>query len=248
MKRLSDVTRNGVWLYLLQFSNLAVPFIVLPYLTRVLGPEGYGSYALALTIIGYFQVVISYGFDYSGARKAAISTSTKELSTIFSRIVVAKLSLLVLSLAVLGGMWIAFRPNGETALCSLALLPVLFGTAATQTWLYLGKSSMRYVGLITLCTRGFLLGATVWLVTSADDVIRYCLIYGCCVFVAGLAHLLCAQRVLDVRFTAPSVTGVIEEFQHGGVLFLTNILGVLLTSAGIRAPDMTAAVKSPGRG
>ena len=66
---------NAIWLYLCQIVNSILPLITLPYITRVLGAAGYGVLALAINIIGYFQVIVEYGFDLSATRVIASSMS-----------------------------------------------------------------------------------------------------------------------------------------------------------------------------
>lgn len=42
--------KNGLWMYALQFFNMVVPLLTLPYITRVLGTAGYGTFSTALNI------------------------------------------------------------------------------------------------------------------------------------------------------------------------------------------------------
>ena len=63
---------NGVWLYLLQFFNAAIPFLTLPYIVRILDMDKYGIFSVALNIVVYMQVFVEYGFGMSATRKVAI--------------------------------------------------------------------------------------------------------------------------------------------------------------------------------
>ena len=44
------VYKNFFFLFLVQFSNYVLPFLVIPLLTRTLGVEGFGKYAFYLGI------------------------------------------------------------------------------------------------------------------------------------------------------------------------------------------------------
>ena len=64
--------KNGMWMYLLQLFNTVIPLLTLPYVTRILGRDGYGLFSIALNFVGYLQVVVEYGFGMSATRKVAV--------------------------------------------------------------------------------------------------------------------------------------------------------------------------------
>ena len=93
----SKLIKNGFWLFVLQVFNTVVPMFTLPYITRILGPSGYGDFSLALNWILYLQVIVEYGFGYWGARKIATS-GREELQKIYSSIITARIALMIFSL------------------------------------------------------------------------------------------------------------------------------------------------------
>ena len=87
--------KNGAWLYLLQFFNTVVPLLTLPYITRILGVKQYGIFSIAINIIGYYQVVVEYGFAMSATRKVVLSDKNADLlSKIFSAVFFFKMYLI----------------------------------------------------------------------------------------------------------------------------------------------------------
>ena len=89
----SKAVQNGMWLYVLQLFNTVIPLITLPYITRILGAAEYGVFSIAFNLIGYFQVVVEYGFAMSGARKASLSKGIDELHKTFTAIMLSRLLL-----------------------------------------------------------------------------------------------------------------------------------------------------------
>lgn len=66
--RLSQVFRgrtaqNLLALYGVQFANYLLPLITLPYLTRVLGPESWGSLVVVQSFAQYLSLLVEYGFN-----------------------------------------------------------------------------------------------------------------------------------------------------------------------------------------
>ena len=59
---------SAIFMYILSFTKLVVPLISLPYLTRVLSVDVYGSISFVKSLITYLQVLVDFGFIYSGTR------------------------------------------------------------------------------------------------------------------------------------------------------------------------------------
>lgn len=80
----SQQFQNGIWMYILQFFQMIIPLMIFPYITRVLGASAYGDFSVALVVITYIQIVVEYGFNFSGTRKLALSDKS-DLNNIYSR-------------------------------------------------------------------------------------------------------------------------------------------------------------------
>lgn len=68
----SKLKRNIFYQYLLQVAIYVFPFITLPYLTRVLGPDVYAIRSYALSVMGLVTTAVSYGFNQYGTREVAL--------------------------------------------------------------------------------------------------------------------------------------------------------------------------------
>lgn len=68
----SKLKRNICFQYLLQIAIYVFPFLTLPYLTRVLGPDVYAVRAYAVSAMGLAATFVSYGFNLYGTREIAL--------------------------------------------------------------------------------------------------------------------------------------------------------------------------------
>ena len=63
--------KNTFMQYMLQLAKYIFPFITIPYLTRVLGPDTYAIRAYMLAVMGFIMVVLDYGFTTYGTKVIA---------------------------------------------------------------------------------------------------------------------------------------------------------------------------------
>lgn len=88
----NELARDIYWLYALHFLNYLVPFLIISYLARVLGAEGWGVVAFALSFANLVGLVSDYGFYMSGQREASRCQRDRQaLSMLFSDVIAAKL-------------------------------------------------------------------------------------------------------------------------------------------------------------
>lgn len=80
--------RNIFFQYLLQIAIYVFPFITLPYLTRVLGPDDFAVRAYAASVMAIVTTLVDYGYNTYGTREVAryrddVTYLRKLASTIF---------------------------------------------------------------------------------------------------------------------------------------------------------------------
>jgi PST family polysaccharide transporter len=68
---LHPVARNALALYAVQFAGYLIPLVTLPYLARVLRPQGFGLLLFAQSFALWTSLAIEYGFNLSATREVA---------------------------------------------------------------------------------------------------------------------------------------------------------------------------------
>jgi PST family polysaccharide transporter len=70
-RSLLNVARNSAYLYGVQLCRKVFPLITIPYLTRVLGLEGWGTVAFIQSLAEIVALVIEFGFNLSATREVS---------------------------------------------------------------------------------------------------------------------------------------------------------------------------------
>lgn len=99
---------NVASLYGLQIATLVLPLVLLPFLTRRLGPDVWGVLAVQSSLSVLMAVVLEFGFGFGATRQAAaVRDDRRALGTIVSDLLVARAQIAVAVAAVWVLVWFA---------------------------------------------------------------------------------------------------------------------------------------------
>jgi PST family polysaccharide transporter len=222
--------RNISYLSLVQWANYLLPLLVIPYITRTIGPEGYGWVEVAQSLALYGIILINYGFEIAGSRAAAqMSNQPEALSSLLSSITSLKLYFfgvyLVVTIALLAfndssaAHWVLFLGAG--------LMPL--GHALTPNWLFQGLEDVKPLAQLTLLGKALaLLPMLVW-VTSPEDYIWVPALFGLGQVLPGLLLLRHAHKRYGLALHLVSMRHTLPLMREGLPLFLVHAAAGLNT-------------------
>ena len=110
MRKFSNLKDNVLFVNissqgLVQFANYLIPLLLIPYVTRVLGPDAFGRASYAQNIGAYLTLLVNYGFEFSATQEVSIhKNNPAKVQSIFSTVIAFKFALFVLSLALVAGL------------------------------------------------------------------------------------------------------------------------------------------------
>ena len=138
-------------MYILSIAKLVIPLISLPYLTRVLTVECYGSVAFVKSLMSYFQILIDFGFLLSATKdiidvvKKKQSPNTSIGDTFYAQLLLCGMSAVILTvccfcLDILDGYVLYSFFSLGTNILSIFLFEYVF-----KAYEQMGKIAIRYV-------------------------------------------------------------------------------------------------------
>ena len=73
-----NVFKNIIMLYGYSIAKILLPFVTVPYLTRVMSTDAYGVVLYVKSIGTYLQLIVDFGFMLSGTRDIVMARESNE--------------------------------------------------------------------------------------------------------------------------------------------------------------------------
>lgn len=237
-----DLLKNTLMLAILQLSTYVLALVVVPYETRVLGPEVYGILGAATAVMVYFQLIIDFGFMLSSTEEVASHRDDREyLRRLLTCVTVCKAALAVLSFGVLLilcrviGAW-----EGRGGLFTLFFLSTMC-TSLMPDYMYRGMEKMTAITIRTVAIRAFFTVCIFIFLKGPEDLYMIPLlnIIGNGAAMA-VAYLDLARR-FGIRFTPVGMGEIAGHLKRSAMFFLSRIATTAYTALNTVILDLITA-------
>ena len=220
----SPTVRSAGLLVAAKVASYVFPLVVLPILTRALGPSAYGELVFATAMISIFSLVVEYGSPVTATRAVARARQDDaETSRIVSRVVTFRLLMCLAGYVVLLGVS-TFQDYGSSrfTLLSLAYL-INFGDAITLSWFFVGREAPLGLVVTSLASRALTLPIVALLVRSSADLEVAVFLVTLPALLGGALALPWALRSFHFTFQLPSMRSLWSELRDGLTATLSGV-------------------------
>ena len=181
---MASLRKNLFYNFLLSGSQVLLPLITIPYISRVLDPEGVGRVSFIDSFTYYFITIAEFGIMVYGMREVA---RQKKDPDALKRLLGELLSLHLLSsifamILYAFSVWLIWYEIQDIRLLLFSFSFLLVNSFACE-WYFLGLERFRYITIRSLLTRILGILSIFLLVNGPDD---YYVYYG---IIAGVAIL-----------------------------------------------------------
>lgn len=178
---------NFIYNFISQILTLIVPLVTTPYLSRVLHETGNGRYTFSASIISYFVLFASLGFDIYGQRQiAACQNDTEEKSKVFWELFILKTALTALSLGVLYTLifTVGFGENYNLLILILSIQVITI--PFDIQYLFRGEENFKSIAVRSIIMRLIGLVCIFIFVRTENDTWIYALCFAASVIISNL--------------------------------------------------------------
>jgi PST family polysaccharide transporter len=169
----SALYRKAGSLAVAQVIGMVVPLVTVPYLARVLGPEGWGPVVAAQGLGNWLLLVLEFGFELSGTRDVARARlDESELRAVVNGVQSAKAILVALLVPIVAlTLWLVPMMREWTDLVAWSIVfAVLRGYS--PLWFYQGVERQGLAAYVDMGSRALAALGVLFVVHGPDDGVR----------------------------------------------------------------------------
>ena len=239
---------NAVMLYILQFSNMFLGLVTVPYQTRIMGAEIFGKLNVAAAIMMYFQLLMDFGFILSAVAKISRHRDDPQvLSKVLTCVTWAKALFFAVSLLVVE---LCISPGLEDNSMRLMYFFYLLATGTNSflpDYMYKGLERMSIITVRTVLIKLFFTAMIFLFLRTKEQyflVPLFTAIGNTGAIVAVYWHLI---KKMGVHFCRVTVREVFLEIKESFWFFVSKIASTVYTSTNtIILGGMDASGALPG--
>lgn len=224
------IFQNTGYLSIIEIIRLAMPFIALPYIIRIIGIDKYGIAVFAQTIVSYFSIFINWGLDVTAVRDVSVFQKNRDkLNVIVSTVLTLKSALFVLaSLFFLLCIFFNDFLHQHKFIFFFAFINCI-SDIIFPTWFYQGIEKMKYLTLIRTTSIFFYVITIFIFIKSVSDYEKVVLLQSLGNIFAGLISLYLLLVVERIKFILPTFKLLKKAFISSSPFFISR-LSVLLNA------------------
>lgn len=225
---------NFLSLSTVRILNYILPFITVPYLVRVLGPDRFGLIAFSQAFIQYFNLISDYGFDLSATREISINRDDKKMvSAIFSSVMLLKMVFTILGFLILCLLVFNIDKFAKEKLLYLLTFGIVLGNVLFPIWFFRGIEKMKLIVMINILSKVIYVVSIFTFIKSQDDYIYIPLINSIGAIISGLVSLWIILIKFKVKLKIPTFIEIKHELKEGWDIFISKIAINLYTTSNI---------------
>ena len=218
------LTKNFSALAVLQAMRYLIPFIVLPYVTPIIGVTHFGEIAVAYAIALIFQTVVNFSFDFIGARDVARNREDMgKVSEIVSTILCARIVLYVLAFVLLGGIVLAVPKFREIWLLILISVATAFFSMNVSEWFFQGIEKMEHITIVNVISRVVYIVLIFTFIKEREDYLLYPIFNLLGFVMASMYSIVMMTRKYKCRLHIPPFSKILDSFKIGKDLFVNQV-------------------------
>ncbi len=218
------LTKNFSALAVLQAMRYLIPFIVLPYVTPIIGVTHFGEIAVAYAIALIFQTVVNFSFDFIGARDVARNREDMgKVSEIVSTILCARIVLYVIAFVLLGGIVLAVPKFREIWLLILISVATAFFSMHVSEWFFQGIEKMEHITIVNVISRVVYIVLIFTFIKEREDYLLYPIFNLLGFVMASMYSIVMMTRKYKCRLHIPPFSKILDSFNIGKDLFVNQV-------------------------
>ena len=229
-KKLHTITFNSAIYMLKTIFTMIFPLVTIPYVTRILGVNGYGKENFISSIISYFLLLASLGISSYGIREGV---RVKDKKREFDSLVSELFTINIISTIVSYGIFLLFllfsNKMREYAVLALILSIKILLQPMSLEWIYNVFEDYIFITIRTIVIQIFSVIYLFLWVTDKQDVYQYAMYLVISSVAINISNYIYSKKYckIEIKFSKKILCHIVPIF----ILFFSSIASQIYVNA-----------------
>ena len=221
MKRLFS---NYIFVLANQVLSMIVPIITMPYVSRVLRPEGIGQQGFVVQVVGIFVLFAMAGVPMYGTKEVSVAKAKGKEAVVVSFWSIYTIQVLIAAIVFLLYLLFVFIFLDNSTLFLISIFTML-AAMVDVSWYFFGMERAKTIAVRNMVLRVISVICIFLFVNHIDDLPIYVLILSLSTFLGQV--IMWHPLLKEVKISFPKREEVMKHIQPVFMLFLPSL--VILT-------------------
>lgn len=217
------IAKNTIMLMIFNISKILFPFITLPYLTRVLTTDTYGSVTYVKTVMTYMQILVDFGFVLSATKDIVKSREEpKKMAYIIGDTLVARIILGLIGLIIIVILSLILPILKENFVYTILSYFVVFESIFLMDFLFRGIEKMHIITIRFIVMKLISTILTFLFIKNDNDVLLIPILD---ILSSSVAIILVfvEMRKMKIQMNFSKITNALKSIKESFIYFLSNV-------------------------
>lgn len=215
--------KNSTMMFIMNLAKMVFPFITLPYLTRVLSTNAYGTVAYVKTMMSYMQIIVDFGFALSATRDIVQEKSNRiKLGFVVGNTLLGKMLLGGIAFIVLIIVSLCLPILKNNLLFTLLSYLVVFESIFLMDFLFRGLEIMHIITIRFILMKTISTVLTFCMVRNDKDILLIPILDIIGSF-AAIVLVFLEVKKLHIKPRCSGLRKTWRTIKHSFVYFLSNV-------------------------
>lgn len=217
------IINNTIMLMIFNITKIIMPFITLPYLTRVLTTDTYGVVTYAKTVMTYMQIFVDFGFVLSATKDIVNTKGDKEkMATVIGDTMLARVILGLIGFVIVLILCLALPILRANMLYTILSYTVVFLSIFLMDFLFRGIERMHVITIRFIVMKTISTVLTFFFIKNDSDVLWIPILD---ILSSGVAIALVFWEIkkMKVGIKLTKVKNALKSIKDSFVYFLSNV-------------------------
>ena len=231
MKKTRTIKENFLMNIILMGSAYILPFLMTPYVSRILLPEGMGKISFATSVLTYFTMFAMLGVPTYGIRACAIVRDNKEkLSQTVQEILLINIVMSIVMYSVFIIALFNVPELSENKFLFAVMSSMIFLNVIGAEWVYRALEEYKEIAIRSIVMKALALALTFILIHRQEDIV----LYGAITIIASsgsyLWNFISLRKYVDLKPNSKYTYSIKKHLKPISIFFSMSVATTIYTN------------------